>query len=184
MMKNPIQRLFTFFSHDLWIMDRSASGRLRAFLIDVLRIATRQGVCQDFTHITIALVRRLGVPCRYVSGYLVQPSDGTAVRSSGGATHAWLEAWLPALGWIGFDPTNDLLADARQVRVAVGRDDADVPPTRGVFKGVSAVSSEPAVAVRVASVHVGSGDEAATFGPWASQETRTVQTHDDTAQQQ
>ena len=147
-------------------------------------LATRQGVCQDFTHIMIALVRRLGVPCRYVSGYLFQPSDGAAVRSSDGATHAWLEAWLPTLGWIGFDPTNNLLADDRHVRVAVGRDYADVPPTRGVFKGVSAVSSELAVAVRVGSVHVESGDEATTFVPWASQESRTVYTPADAAQQQ
>jgi transglutaminase-like putative cysteine protease len=82
----------------------------------------------------IALVRSLGIPCRYVSGYLhhrAQDHD----RSSDGATHAWVEALLPGLGWTGFDPTNNLLAGHRHIRTAIGRDYADVPPTRGVFKG-------------------------------------------------
>ena len=57
------------------------------------------------------------------------------MRSSDGATHAWVEALLPELGWVGFDPTNNLIAGDRHIRVAIGRDYADVPPTRGVFKG-------------------------------------------------
>src|SRR4029077_2183589 len=92
-------------------------------------LGARHGVCQDFAHIMIALVRGLGVPCRYVSGYLFQQSDG-AVRSSSAATHAWVEAWLPDLGWVGFDPPNNLAATEGHIRVAVGRDYADVPPTR------------------------------------------------------
>ena len=71
------------------------------------------------------------------------------MRSSDGATHAWVEALLPDLGWVGFDPTNNLVADERHIRVAIGRDYADVPPTRGVFKGASAVHSELGVAVTV-----------------------------------
>ena len=71
------------------------------------------------------------------------------MRSSDGATHAWVEALLPDLGWIGFDPTNDMVVGDRHIRVAIGRDYADVPPTRGVFKGLSAVRSELAVAVAV-----------------------------------
>lgn len=114
---------------------------------DALR--ARRGVCQDFAHIMIALCRMLGIPCRYVSGYLfhrVEDHD----RSEADATHAWVEALLPAVGWIGFDPTNNLLAGARHIRVAVGRDYADVPPSRGVYKGH--VSSELDVSVRVTLV--------------------------------
>lgn len=99
---------------------------------DALRI--RRGVCQDFAHIMIALVRFLNIPCRYVSGYLFHRS-GHADQSTNGATHAWVEALMPGLGWIGFDPTNDTLAGDQHIRVAVGRDYADVPPTRGVFRG-------------------------------------------------
>jgi transglutaminase-like putative cysteine protease len=111
---------------------------------DALR--ARAGVCQDLAHIMIALARRLGIPCRYVSGYL-SPSTECKDRSAQGATHAWAEAYLPTLGWVGFDPTNDVLAGERHVRVAVGRDYADVPPTRGVFRGEA--GSELAVLVTV-----------------------------------
>jgi transglutaminase-like putative cysteine protease len=97
-------------------------------------LQTRAGVCQDLAHIMIALARRVGIPCRYVSGYL-SPSAESLDRSVEGATHAWAEAYLPGIGWAGFDPTNDLLAGERHVRVAIGRDYADVPPTRGVFRG-------------------------------------------------
>lgn len=109
-------------------------------------LGTRKGVCQDYSHIMIALARQLRVPCRYVSGYLfhrVEYND----RSAQDATHAWVEALLPELGWVGFDPTNNLLAGQRHIRVAVGRDYADVPPTRGVFKGTA--ESELSVAVQV-----------------------------------
>jgi len=109
-------------------------------------LKARQGVCQDFAHIMIALVRGLRIPCRYVSGYLfhrVEDHD----RSAEDATHAWIEALLPELGWVGFDPTNDLVAGDRHIRVAIGRDYADVPPTRGVFKG--SAESTLSVAVQV-----------------------------------
>jgi transglutaminase-like putative cysteine protease len=109
-------------------------------------IEKRAGVCQDFAHVMITLVRGLGVPCRYVSGYLFH-QGGAHERSLASASHAWVEAWLPVLGWVGFDPTNDALAGNRHIRVAIGRDYADVPPTRGVFKGNS--RSELGVSVRV-----------------------------------
>jgi transglutaminase-like putative cysteine protease len=112
-------------------------------------IAARKGVCQDFTHIFIALARELGVPARYVSGYLFHRAEDQD-RSADDATHAWAEALLPGLGWVGFDPTNDLIAGARHIRTAVGRDYADVPPSRGVFKGEARTESELKVAVRVA----------------------------------
>lgn len=106
----------------------------------------RKGVCQDFAHIMIALVRELGIPCRYVSGYLFHGREDHD-RSAADATHAWVEAFLPELGWIGFDPTNNLLTGERHIRTAVGKDYADVPPTRGVFKGMA--QSELSVGVQV-----------------------------------
>jgi len=114
---------------------------------DALR--TRQGVCQDFAHIMIALIRGLKIPCRYVSGYLYH-QDKTRERSIAGASHAWVEAFLGAPGWMAFDPTNNLLGCERHISVAVGRDYADVPPTRGVHKGEAA--SELSVSVMVSPV--------------------------------
>jgi transglutaminase-like putative cysteine protease len=110
----------------------------------------RRGVCQDFAHIMIALCRRLGIPCRYVSGFLFHRIEDHD-RSSEDATHAWVEALLPNLGWVGFDPTNNLIAADRHIRTAIGRDYADVPPTRGIFKGEAKTESELTVRVRVAS---------------------------------
>ena len=95
----------------------------------------RRGVCQDYTHIMLALLRNyLHMPCRYVSGYLYHSDDD---RSSDGASHAWVEVYLPELGWFGLDPTNNVQAGERHIRVALGRDYEDVPPTRGVFKGTA-----------------------------------------------
>jgi transglutaminase-like putative cysteine protease len=110
-------------------------------------IEVRKGVCQDFAHIMIALVRHVRIPCRYVSGY-VYPRSAHQDRSPEGATHAWVEALLPDLGWVGFDPTNDVIAGERHIRTAIGRDYADVPPTKGIFKGGS--ESQLTVSVRVA----------------------------------
>ena len=109
-------------------------------------LTSRQGVCQDFAHIMIALVRRLGIPCRYVSGYLYH-RNGEHDRSTSDASHAWVEALLPHLGWVGFDPTNALIAGDRHIRAALGRDYADVPPTKGIFLGRT--SSDLYVAVQV-----------------------------------
>jgi transglutaminase-like putative cysteine protease len=112
-------------------------------------LQSRQGVCQDFAHIMIALVRPLRIPGRYVSGYLFhrEAEDGQKDRSLEGASHAWVEALVPRLGWIAFDPTNNLIGGDRHIRVAIGRDYADVPPTRGVYKGEA--RSELSVAVTV-----------------------------------
>ncbi len=112
-------------------------------------LQTRQGVCQDFAHIMTALVRPLRIPCRYVSGYLFhrEAEDGPKDRSLEGASHAWVEAFVPRLGWTAFDPTNNLIGGDRHIRVAIGRDYADVPPTRGVYRGEA--HSELSVAVTV-----------------------------------
>jgi transglutaminase-like putative cysteine protease len=126
-------------------------------------LEARKGVCQDFSHIMIALVRGLGIPCRYVSGYLY-PGDQSADRSVRSATHAWVEAYLPSLGWVGFDPTNDLVAADRHIRVAVGRDYADVPPTRGVFTGDA--TGEIAVDVKVVPSEATLLDDAPSSNVW------------------
>jgi transglutaminase-like putative cysteine protease len=113
-------------------------------------LQSRRGVCQDFAHIMISLVRNVGIPCRYVSGYFYHGSDdagNSSDRSTDGATHAWVEAALPGLGWIGFDPTNNLIVGGRHIRTAVGRDYADVPPTVGTMKGPA--DTELQVRVRV-----------------------------------
>ena len=112
-------------------------------------LQSRRGVCQDFAHIMTTLVRQLKIPCRYVSGYLFH-EDKSMDRSPAGATHAWVEAYLGELGWVGFDPTNNLEGCDRHVRVALGRDYADVPPTRGVYKGEA--ESELSVMVTVTPV--------------------------------
>jgi transglutaminase-like putative cysteine protease len=109
-------------------------------------LSAGRGVCQDFAHIMIAIARSWGVPARYVSGYLYHRRQDRD-RSGDDATHAWVEAYLPSFGWVGFDPTNNIMAGERHIRAAVGRDYDDVPPTRGTFKGDA--DSELGVAVTV-----------------------------------
>jgi len=112
-----------------------------------LALLTHAGVCQDFAHIMIAMVRsKLHIPCRYVSGYLFHGQTDHD-RSATSATHAWVEALVPEVGWVGFDPTNNLVAGDRHIRTAIGRDYSDVPPTHGIFRGQA--DSELTVAVRV-----------------------------------
>lgn len=109
-------------------------------------LAAREGVCQDFAHVLIGLCRTVGIPARYVSGYLVldKPSaprslhpspEGDRAAHVAAASHAWVDVYTPTHGWRGFDPTNNLLASEHHVKMAIGRDYADVPPTRGTFRG-------------------------------------------------
>jgi transglutaminase-like putative cysteine protease len=112
-----------------------------------LALKARSGVCQDFAHIMITICRRWGIPARYVSGYLFTDRSAKGERSASDATHAWVEVFLPSLRWVGFDPTNNILAGERHIPVAVGRDYDDVPPSRGVYKGDS--DSHLSVAVSV-----------------------------------
>jgi transglutaminase-like putative cysteine protease len=109
-------------------------------------IVSGEGVCQDFAHTMIALLRHVRIPARYVSGYLYRSREDHD-RSTPDATHAWVDALIPHLGWVGFDPTNNLITHHRHIRTAVGRDYADVPPTHGVFRGKT--DSELYVAVHV-----------------------------------
>jgi transglutaminase-like putative cysteine protease len=92
-------------------------------------LAERRGVCQDFAHVMIGLCRALKIPALYVSGYLA-----TEIAS---ATHAWVEILLPGTGWIGLDPTHNRPVDDTYVKIAVGRDYADVPPVAGHYKGTT-----------------------------------------------
>ena len=112
-----------------------------------IALENRRGVCQDFTHIMIALLRRVGIPARYISGYVQQDPQEIEEEDLSGASHAWVEAFLPATGWIGLDPTNNTQVGDRHIRIAIGRDYADVPPTRGTYKGGS--SSELTVGVHI-----------------------------------
>ncbi len=93
-------------------------------------LADGRGVCQDFAHLMIAACRSAGLPARYVSGYMFAPRRGTAA-----ASHAWTDVFIDGHGWISLDPTHDSAQSDHYVRLAVGRDYADVPPTRGVYKG-------------------------------------------------
>lgn len=96
---------------------------------EVLKL--RRGVCQDHAHLFIAAARRLGAPARYVSGHMVR-SDG---RHEQDAAHAWAEAWVPNLGWVGFDPANGICPTDAHVRVAVGLDYLGAAPVRGASYG-------------------------------------------------
>ena len=96
----------------------------------------RRGVCQDFAHLAIASLRSLGLPARYVSGYLrTRPPVGKARLVGADASHAWFAVFCPDVGWVGFDPTNNLLPTEEHITVAFGRDYSDVSPVSGVITG-------------------------------------------------
>ena len=108
------------------------STHVHSSLNDILD--TGGGVCQDFAHLTIGILRLAGLPARYVSGYLAPASANQGLDLTAQASHAWLEVWLPGCGWCGFDPTHRCAVDQRHIGVAIGRDYADVPPLRGVYR--------------------------------------------------
>jgi transglutaminase-like putative cysteine protease len=94
----------------------------------------KAGVCQDFAHMLLVMLRMLGIPSRYVSGYICPNRNG--MRGEG-ATHAWVEAYIPYFGWLGLDPTNNCIANELHVRLAVGRNFCDCSPVKGSYKGTS-----------------------------------------------
>ena len=115
-------------------------------LIDAFRL--RRGVCQDFAHLMLGMLRSLGLPARYVSGYLqTQPPPGQPRLLGADASHAWISIWCPVLGWVDLDPTNAVMPDASHVTVAVGRDYGDVVPLRGVIQGGASHTLEVSVDV-------------------------------------
>jgi transglutaminase-like putative cysteine protease len=175
------------FLHDI------ASGVYRSFkyvkkstavnspIEDALR--SRQGVCQDFAHIMIALVRNARIPCRYVSGYLYQTTENSH-PSADGATHAWVEALLPGIGWVGFDPTINQLAGEKHIRTAIGRDYADVPPTMGVMKGKAETQLQVRVRVTPSQAVLPPDEEFAADEEWSQFLDETQQAQFIEAQQQ
>lgn len=119
-------------------------------------VAGGTGVCQDYAHLTIGLLRAAGVPARYVSGYLFAAdetaAEAEAALADDGAvtvqTHAWVEAWLPGDRWMAIDPTNDRLVGHHHVVIGVGRDYDDVAPVRGVYSGRGRPEVEATVEIR------------------------------------
>lgn len=95
-------------------------------------ITSRQGVCQDFAHLLLGMCRCRGIPARYVSGYFYNPNRKPDEVE---ASHAWIEVFLPGYGWKGYDPTHDRVPDTRYVKLAIGRDYADIRPLCGTFRG-------------------------------------------------
>lgn len=105
----------------------------------------KAGVCQDFAHILMEMLRMVKIPARYVSGYICT-SKKAGFRGEG-ATHAWAEAYIPDYGWLGIDPTNNCIANETHVRLAVGRNFTDCSPVKGIYKGASNHKLEVAVSV-------------------------------------
>ena len=108
----------------------------------------RRGVCQDFAHLMVGCLRAVGLSARYVSGYLrTRPPPGQPRLVGADASHAWAAVWVPELGWVDFDPTNDLMPGADHVTAAYGRDFSDVTPIRGIILGGGAHSYSVSVDV-------------------------------------
>ncbi|MDQ1716778.1 MAG: hypothetical protein QOE89_731 [Pseudonocardiales bacterium] len=118
---------------------RSGSTTVRTTVDQLLQ--NRAGVCQDFAHLAVGCLRSAGLAARYVSGYLeTQPAPGRAKLLGADASHAWASVFVPSLGWLDFDPTNDQWVDHRYLITAYGRDYGDVPPLKGVIVTDSARS--------------------------------------------
>jgi transglutaminase-like putative cysteine protease len=108
----------------------------------------RRGVCQDFAHLMIGCLRSLGIPCRYVSGYiLTHPAPGTPRLIGADASHAWVSVYCPSIGWVDFDPTNKCMVNVEHVTLGWGRDFSDVTVLRGVMLGGGEQSLEVRVTV-------------------------------------
>lgn len=105
----------------------------------------KKGVCQDYAHLSLVMLRSLGIPSRYVSGYLHPSRSAVIDRTVEGQSHAWVEAWTG--GWWGYDPTNDLSISEQHVSVGVGRDYSDVPPLKGIYTGAGAKDLEVKVEI-------------------------------------
>jgi transglutaminase-like putative cysteine protease len=126
---NAVLALLRFISDEFRY--QPAVTNVHTKMSEALRL--RQGVCQDFAHVVIGLCRALRIPARYVSGYLY---NGPADQLKGAqASHAWLEVFLPDHDWVGIDPTNHMQTGERHVKIATGRDYADVSPIRGTYRG-------------------------------------------------
>lgn len=145
-------RIFSEFKYEPSATDISTP------LAQVMR--ERRGVCQDFAHVAVACLRSFGIPARYVSGYLeTVPPPGQARLVGADASHAWASAYIPELGFVDFDPTNDVFPDQRHITVAWGRDFSDVSPLKGIVLGgggqrlTVGVDVEPLAEPRVATLN-------------------------------
>ena len=114
-------------------------------------LAFKSGVCQDFAHVLLEMLRSLSIPARYVSGYICPNQDGAR---GAGATHAWVEAYLPSTGWVGIDPTNNVWVTDQHVVLAVGRHFNDCSPVKGTFKGPANQALSVLVSVGYENGHV------------------------------
>lgn len=131
----------------------------------------KAGVCQDFAHILMVMLRLVGIPARYVSGYICPNRDG--MRGEG-ATHAWAEAYLPGYGWLGLDPTNNCVANEMHVRLAVGRNFSDCSPVKGVYKGSARHILEVNVSVGYEDSHLPAEKDIFTVSTFPKAEEKTV----------
>lgn len=122
-----------------------SSGTTSVHTSAVQAFTDQQGVCQDYAHLTLLLLRSMGIPSRYVSGYLHPDPDAVIGKTVAGQSHAWIEAWTGA--WWGYDPTNDTAIREQHVSVGVGRDYADVPPLKGIFSGGSSTDLDVVVEI-------------------------------------
>lgn len=121
---------------------RGETLRRKSTLDEVWKL--KSGVCQDFAHILLVMLRLIDIPARYVSGYICPNKSG--MRGEG-ATHAWVEAYIPFFGWIGIDPTNNCIVNDSHVRLAVGKNFSDCSPVKGTYRGTSNHTLEVAVSV-------------------------------------
>jgi transglutaminase-like putative cysteine protease len=126
--------------HDTLKYQRGTTG-VHSSAVDAWQAG--EGVCQDYAHLTLAMLRAVGVPGRYVSGYLHTKPDAAIGEAVVGESHAWIEAWTGE--WWGFDPTNDVPIAQRHVWVATGRDYGDVSPLKGIYSGGAATAIEVTV---------------------------------------
>jgi len=115
----------------------------------------KSGVCQDFAHMLLVMLRLTGVPARYVSGYICPNKNG--MRGEG-ATHAWVEAYIPFYGWLGLDPTNNCIVNDSHVRLAVGKNFSDCSPVKGTYRGTSNHTLDVVVTVSYEDGHQFTGD--------------------------
>ena len=123
---NLIKKIYTEFQF------KSGATNINTPLKTVLK--ERKGVCQDFSHLAIASLRSVGIPAKYVSGYIeTLPPIGKVKLEGSDASHAWISVYIPEMGWCEFDPTNNMIPQQRHIVTAYGRDFADVSPMKGII---------------------------------------------------
>jgi transglutaminase-like putative cysteine protease len=141
----------------------------------------KSGVCQDFAHFLLAILRLSRIPARYVSGYICPNKNG--MRGEG-ATHAWVEAYIPAYGWLGLDPTNNCIANENHVRLAVGKNFTDCSPVRGTYRGISNHTLDVAVTVSYEDGNTNSDTQQSQPTAFTSTSSNSFRRHQEMQMQQ